>query len=350
MRGLLGEVPAKEGADNTASGEAPPAFRPEKRPRWRKVEPLVKSFLGNTVHLLGQLTDAKMTAFILRQAQACAPFLAPLERLSKRFVRAALRLFGEGEPQLRVQAVLLLRALLLSQPAAGAELVLKGAYRAFSANAKFVTAASLEHISFMGAGVAELFGAAQGVAYPLAFGYIRQLALLLRQALTAKSKEAFRAVYCWQAVNCMELWGRVLGAHASRPEDPLRPLVYPLSQIVSGAVLLLPTARYSPLRLRLLQLLQRLGAACGTYLPLGPLAADLLSFSELSKPPVVARGGSKPPDLAVSLKVGKADLRNPQVRAQRGPSLGRTVLHKTACTRPLPLGAALMGRRPSPGK
>lgn len=77
--------------------------------------------------------------------------------------RAALRLFGEGEPQLRVQvsgdghcctypaqwhrgakgvlhplitetvlsrlsqAVLLLRALILTQPPAGAELVLKGA-------------------------------------------------------------------------------------------------------------------------------------------------------------------------------------------------------------------------------
>ena len=73
----------------------------------------------------------------------------PFEKLATKFTRAALRLFGEGEPQLRVQAVLLLRALLLALPAAGVERVLRGLYRTFSANAKFVNAASLEHIAFM---------------------------------------------------------------------------------------------------------------------------------------------------------------------------------------------------------
>lgn len=36
------------------------------------------------------------------------------------------------------------------------------------------------------------------VSYQHAFGFIRQLAVLLRSALTSKSKEAFREVYCWQ--------------------------------------------------------------------------------------------------------------------------------------------------------
>ena len=54
----------------------------------------------------------------------------------------------------------------------------------------------------------------------------------------------------------MELWERVLSAHAPRAEDSLRPLCYPLSQIVTGSLRLLPTARYAPLRVRLLQLLQ----------------------------------------------------------------------------------------------
>ena len=40
--------------------------------------------------------------------------------------------------------------------------------------------------------VAELYGIDATAAYPLVYAYVRQLALLLRQALTAKSKEAFR--------------------------------------------------------------------------------------------------------------------------------------------------------------
>jgi hypothetical protein len=40
---------------------------------------------------------------------------------------------------------------------------------------------------------------AAGASYQHAFGFIRQLAVLLRSALTAKTKDAYREVYCWQA-------------------------------------------------------------------------------------------------------------------------------------------------------
>lgn len=63
------------------------------------------------------------------------------------------------------------------------------------------------------------------------------------------------------------------------------------------------------------------GSACDVYLPLAPLAADILSFSELGRPPA-SRGAAKPPDLSVSLKVGKVDLRNPQARSGWRPGTG----------------------------
>lgn len=64
-------------------------------------------------------------------------------------------------------------------------------------------------------------------------------------------------VYSWQVVNCLELWGRVLGGHADKPE--LRPLVYPLAQLLLGAAKLVPTPRYFPLRLRLVRATNRWG-------------------------------------------------------------------------------------------
>ena len=36
-------------------------------------------------------------------------------------------------------------------------------------------------------------------------------------------------MYSWQGVNALELWARVLGAHADKAE--IKPLVYPLTQV-----------------------------------------------------------------------------------------------------------------------
>ena len=89
-------------------------------------------------------------------------------------------------------------------------------YRSFVSNAKFVNAATTPHIAFMASCVVEVFGLDMGAAYEHAFTYIKQLAVLLRAALSMKTKDAFREVYCWQTVNCLELWAKVLAAHADK--------------------------------------------------------------------------------------------------------------------------------------
>ena len=48
-------------------------------------------------------------------------------------------------------------------------------------------------------------------SYQHAFTAVRQLAALMRTALSSKSADSYKAVYCWQTVNCMELWAKVGG-------------------------------------------------------------------------------------------------------------------------------------------
>ncbi len=93
---------------------------------------------------------------------------------------------------------------------------MQGVYRSFVANAKFVNPSSLPHISFMGVCVVELYGLDATTAYSHAFTHVKELAVLLRTALVSKSADAFRDVYCWQTVNCLELWARLLAAHADK--------------------------------------------------------------------------------------------------------------------------------------
>ena len=93
---------------------------------------------------------------------------------------------------------------------------LQGIYRSFVANAKFVNAASLPHIAFMGACVVEIFGLDPAASYGHAFTHIKELAVLLRGALVSKTADSFRDIYCWQTINCLELWARLLAVHADK--------------------------------------------------------------------------------------------------------------------------------------
>ena len=80
-------------------------------------------------------------------------------------------------------------------------------------------------------------------AYQHAFSYIRQLAVHLRNSMKVKSKEAYKQVYNWQYVHCVDFWSLVLAkscdpvAEATRgQESELRPLIYPLTQVSLGAI------------------------------------------------------------------------------------------------------------------
>ena len=95
--------------------------------------------------------------------------------------------------------------------------MLQGVYRTFVRNAKFVSAASMPHIHFLGACVIEMFGLDVPAAYEHAFAHIRELAALLRSSMAMKTKDAYREVYCWQTTCTLELWGKLLGAHADKP-------------------------------------------------------------------------------------------------------------------------------------
>ena len=112
-------------------------------------------------------------------------------------------------------------------------------------------------------------------------------------------QEAFRKVYEWKYINCLELWTGAICEYGSEPD--FKPLAYPLTQIISGVVRLVPTARYFPLRLRCARMLNRIAAATNTFIPISMLLLDMLEMKELHMPPT--GGVGKAVDLRTILKV-----------------------------------------------
>lgn len=99
---------------------------------------------------------------------------------------------------------------------------LQGVYRAFIRNAKFMTQSSAPDVAFVGSCVVEMFGLDLVRAYEHAFTYIKQLAALLRGAMSSQSTDAYREIYCWQTVSTLELWCKLLAAHHDKEVQSLR--------------------------------------------------------------------------------------------------------------------------------
>ena len=107
-------------------------------------------------------------------------------------------------------------------------------------------------------------------------------------------------MYQWKFIHCLELWTGAVCAYSSQSE--LRSVAYPLAQIISGVARLVPTARYIPLRLRCVSMLNRIAASTGSFIPVSMLLMDMLDMKELNRPPT---GGV---DLRTLLKVKRKTL------------------------------------------
>lgn len=108
---LLAPPTARMGPDDEV-GPAAWLGAPAASPRWRSVQPLARSFLGNALHLLDASTEPAMAAALLGSLARCGPLLPAVgPRLARLAAKAALARFADGAPGERLAALRLLRAL-----------------------------------------------------------------------------------------------------------------------------------------------------------------------------------------------------------------------------------------------
>ncbi|KAJ8545041.1 hypothetical protein K7X08_017624 [Anisodus acutangulus] len=221
--------------------------------RWKSNNHLVKSYLGNALHVLNQMTDTEMISFTLRRLRFSSVFLAAFPVLLRKYIKVLLHFWGTGGGALPVVSFLFLRDLCMQLGFDCIDECFRGMYKAYLLNCQFMSASKLQHIQFLGNCFVELLRVDLPNAYQHAFVFIRQLAMILRdahgstktkkssqkanqsskEAHNTKGKESFLKVYQWKYIHCLELWTAAICAYSSEPE--FMPLAYPLTQIISGA-------------------------------------------------------------------------------------------------------------------
>ncbi|KAK4684424.1 nucleolar complex protein 2, partial [Tremellales sp. Uapishka_1] len=226
------------------------------------------------------------------------PWILGARKHLRAYLKVLLELWATANDNVRIAAFLAVRKVFEGGDDAVKDMCLKNIYRALLPPLRLTTPHTLPSLNLMKNTAATLFQLAPQLSYQHAFTFIRMLAVHLRTVVRSstsgqagENQEAFKAVYNWQFVHCIDFWSMVLSGAAAKDieidnnglESPLKPLIYPLVQISLGVVRLLPSSRYFPLRYHILHSLIRIIAKTKIYVPLSPFLLEILDSAEFRR-------------------------------------------------------------------
>ncbi|KAH7273420.1 hypothetical protein MRS44_001692 [Fusarium solani] len=302
-------LPVKE----TASGRV--HVQTESR-KFRTLSLLLKTYTSSIMHLLSTLSDDGTLKLTLSSITPILPYLLSFKKLVKALAKSVVNFWAQpaSSETTRITAFLVLRRLVVIGDKGIRETVLKAVYQGLIQGCRVTNANTLQGINLMKNSAAELWGIDPAVGYTTAFTFIRQLAIHLRNSIVHNKNDAFRIVYNWQYTHSLDFWSCVLAEHCSPmkeaeagKESQLRLLIYPLVQVTLGAMRLIPTAIYFPLRFHLIRSLLRITRATSTFIPLASPLLEVLTSAEMKKAPKPS--SIKPFDFATAYKAPKSYLR-----------------------------------------
>ncbi|KKF97355.1 Nucleolar complex protein 2 [Ceratocystis platani] len=282
--------------------------------KFKVLSNLLKTYTASVMHLLSTLTDDKTLKLTISAIEPLLPYLLSFKKLLRALIKTVVRFWAQpaSADTTRIASFMVLRRLMVIGDRGIRESVLKETYQGLIQGCRVTNSTTIQGINLMKNSAASLWGLDPAVGYTTAFGFVRQLAIHLRNSIVHNQNDAFRIIYNWQYTHSLDFWSCVLAEHCSSArlaeagdkDTQLKLLVYPLVQVTLGALRLIPTATYFPLRFHLVRSLLRISRATGSYIPVAPALLEVLNSAEMRKPPKAST--QKPLDFAVNYKASKA--------------------------------------------
>ncbi|GAB2286777.1 hypothetical protein Dimus_021172, partial [Dionaea muscipula] len=248
----------------------------ESTPKWKALEPMVKSYLRSTVYLLNQLADTEILFYALNRLRASIIFFAAFPSLLRKLIQVAVNLWttsGGNISSCSFGIIYDAAAFSLGPDCYGN--CLRKVYKAFMACCRGVGSANLRHIESLRDSCVELCSLDLQKSVSLALLSMQKLAKIFQLGLQRKKEETLKKICSWEYVLCLELWVKFVSANVR----DLDGFLYPLIQLVNGIVYLFPAPRYLPLRVRCIRLMNHLSHSSRIFIPVSSLVVDILEYA-----------------------------------------------------------------------
>ncbi|KAF5381925.1 hypothetical protein D9757_007562 [Collybiopsis confluens] len=284
---------------------------PTQTAKFKTLQKMTLSYFHNVIHVLSQLTDSELLQLAVTESAKIIPYIISNRKAVKLYLKKCLELWSSASDSIRIASFVAIRKLASATDQSILDHVLKGTYLTLVRSSKATTAYTLPSINLMKNSASEVFCLDQAVAYQHAFGYIRQLAIHLRNSM----KEAYKQVYNWQFIHSLDFWCIVL-ARASDAKlesesgvpSELKPLIYPLVQVGLGAMKLISNGRSYPFHLHIIRSLLHLTRHTQVYIPIAPYILPILT-STLSSSSRSKASTLKPLDFETQIRTPQQYLK-----------------------------------------
>ncbi|KAF9875777.1 ribosome assembly protein [Colletotrichum karsti] len=299
-------LPIKE----SASGKI---YVPTDSKKFHTLSIMIKTFTAAIIHLLSTLSDDATLKLTIGSLEPLVPYLLSFRKLLKVLIKTVVNYWARpaSSEATKITSFLVLRKLVVIGDKGVRESVLKATYQGLVSGSRATNANTIRGINLMKNSAAELWGIDQNVGYTTAFNFIRQLAIHLRNSIVKKEKDSHKVVYNWQYTHSLDFWSCVLAEHCSPlkeaeagKEGQLKLLIYPLVQVTLGAMRLVPSSTFFPLRFHLIRSILRLSRATNTYIPLASVLLEVLESADMKRFPKAS--SIKPLEFNLAYKAPKS--------------------------------------------
>lgn len=301
-------------------------FEAHKSKKFAKIKGVIKCYLVDLIKILHSVTSSEILVVLLKHLHQMLPYAQSYSSLKKPLLRILLKLWSTGEENARVVSFLNIIRIATSRQESILETLFKTMYIKYVENSKFLSPSTMAGINFMRHSLVEIYNLDNNLAYNHAFLYIRQLAIHLRNAMTLKKKEHFQSVYNWQFINSLRFWSDLV--MRSKKDSMLHTLLYPLVQIITATIQLVPTSQYYPLRCHCVQILINISKETDTFIPVLPYLLEVLANYDFNKKHT--RNSKNPISFICLLKLSKAQLNEKSFKNELVETLYQLILESAS--------------------